>query len=232
MKKRILGALLSVVLLGACGGGGGGIPVATNTTNPIDVLAQQVSSLPYQNIDTQEEESVLFVREEEKLARDAYLYLYDLYGLQIFFNIADSEQCHMDAVKLIIDKYGLSDPVEQTGDARGVFVNETLQQLYNDLTARGQTSLEEALLVGGFIEENDLIDLSRRMENTDNEDFKLVLDELRKGSARHLVAFSQEYKNTTGKTYTPQLLCQEDYDYIINNCQPGSDCVVQLQCEY
>lgn len=232
MKKRILGALLSAVILGACGGGGGGIPTATNTTDPIDALAQQVLRLPYQSIDTQEEESILFVREEEKLARDVYLYLYDLYGLQIFANIGESEQRHMDAVKLIIDKYNLPDPVEQTGDAKGVFVNETIQQLYNDLTTRGQTSLEEALLVGGFIEESDLIDLSRRMENTDNEDFKLVLDNLRRGSAYHLNAFSRVYEETTGKPYTPQLLCQEDYDYIINNCQPGSNCVVQLQCQY
>ncbi|MEB3765116.1 MAG: DUF2202 domain-containing protein, partial [Desulfurococcales archaeon] len=55
----------------------------------------------------QEIDSILFMREEEKLARDVYLTLYDMYGLQIFQNIARSEQNHMDAVLTLIEKYNL-----------------------------------------------------------------------------------------------------------------------------
>jgi len=37
-----------------------------------------------------------YLREEEKLARDVYIYLNDLWDMRIFKNIAASEQKHMD----------------------------------------------------------------------------------------------------------------------------------------
>ena len=43
------------------------------------------------------------MREEEKLARDVYLTLYDIWGTPAFNNIASSEQTHMDAVLMLID---------------------------------------------------------------------------------------------------------------------------------
>ncbi len=57
-----------------------------------------------------EEEGLLFMREEEKLARDVYLVLFDKWGLRVFENIAESEQRHMDAVLYLLGKYGLDDP--------------------------------------------------------------------------------------------------------------------------
>ncbi len=52
------------------------------------------------------------LREEEKLARDVYLYLYTHWNQWIFSNIAKSEQQHMDAVKGLLDKYDIEDPVD------------------------------------------------------------------------------------------------------------------------
>lgn len=72
-------------------------------------------------LNASEVDSVLFMVEEEKLARDVYLTLYDKWGLITFSNIARSEQRHVDAVKYIIEKYGLEDP---TIDEIGVFKNE------------------------------------------------------------------------------------------------------------
>jgi len=46
----------------------------------------------------EEEAGLLFMREEEKLARDVPLVLFDKSGLRVFENIAQSEQRHMDAV--------------------------------------------------------------------------------------------------------------------------------------
>ena len=59
-----------------------------------------------------ETDTLLFVREEEKMARDVYLTLYSKWGQLIFQNIATrSEQQHMDTMKLLIDSLGLVDPV-------------------------------------------------------------------------------------------------------------------------
>ena len=51
-----------------------------------------------------------YMREEEKLARDVYLHQNSHWNMQVFGNIAFSEQWHMDAVKNLLDRYGLPDP--------------------------------------------------------------------------------------------------------------------------
>ncbi len=80
------------------------------------------------------------MREEEKLARDVYLQVADLWGMNIFSNIARSEQTHMDSVLSLIDLFGAVDPV---GDrARDEFANQDLQALYNDLVSQGGLSVE------------------------------------------------------------------------------------------
>ena len=68
-------------------------------------LWSAISQIPAGELSEAEKEGILYMREEEKLARDVHLKLYEIWGLQIFRNIADSEQTHMDAVKLLISRY-------------------------------------------------------------------------------------------------------------------------------
>ncbi len=128
------------------------------------------------------------MREEEKLARDVYLYLYEIYPLRPFLNISKSEQAHMDAMLYLIDTLNLVDPV---GDnPPGVFQNEELQALYNELIERGSESREEALRVGALIEEVDIIDIQRELdENATNEEVIRVYTNLLRASGNHLRAF-------------------------------------------
>lgn len=135
-----------------------------------------------------ESSGILFMREEEKLARDVYLYLYELYPLRPFLNISKSEQAHMNAMLYLIDTLGLKDPV---GDnPPGVFQNEELQELYDELISRGSQSQEEALRVGALIEEVDIIDIQRELdENATHEEVIRVYTNLLRASANHLRAF-------------------------------------------
>ncbi len=71
-----------------------------------------VSAYPVENLSPEEVEAILYMREEEKLARDVYLTLYNKTGLPIFENIARSEQTHMDMVLELIKKYNLTDPLQ------------------------------------------------------------------------------------------------------------------------
>ncbi|NPA54342.1 MAG: DUF2202 domain-containing protein, partial [Aquificae bacterium] len=97
-----------------------------NIQDPI----QYVMQLPYEELSEEEKAGILYMREEEKLARDVYAVLMKMYEGQTntFANIVESEQRHMDMVKALIDKYGLEDPVEQTNDQIGVFINPFLQE--------------------------------------------------------------------------------------------------------
>ena len=136
---------------------------------------------------------LVFVREEEKLARDVYLTLDAIYapdGVNIFFNIASSEQKHMDAVKNLLDKYGIVDPV--TDDAIGVFTDQVLQDMYDELVALGELSLVDALNVGILIEEYDIADLQECIAlGVLPTDVARVYANLLAGSYNHLEAFTK-----------------------------------------
>lgn len=155
-----------------------------------------------------EEQSLAFMREEEKLARDVYQAMYDLWGLRVFTNIAGSEQQHMDSVLTLIERYGLEDPVI----APGRFSDPELQQLYDDLVARGSESVEEALMVGALIEEVDIIDLDEAIADTSQEDIRFVYESLRAGSENHLRAFVSQLGD-----YEPQLVDEAVYEAIVGS---------------
>jgi hypothetical protein len=140
-----------------------------------------------------------YMREEEKLARDVYLVLYDKWRLAIFSNISQSEQTHMDAIKTLLDRYGLPDPA--TAEV-GVFTDHALQKLYDDLIAQGSISEVEALKLGVIIEETDIDDLNAAIATTTRKDIKTVYNNLLQGSLNHLKAFVSNLAKY-GVTYEP-----------------------------
>lgn len=191
-------------------------PVYVNSSGSVNetALSQEISSIPAGELSEQEKEDLLFMREEEKLARDVYLTLYKIWGAQIFANIARSEQTHTDAVKALLEKYGLPDPA--AGKGVGEFTNPELQELYNKLVDEGSKSLVDALKVGALIEEKDIIDLKKAINETDNPDIKLVYENLMMGSRNHLRAFVRMLAQQ-GVEYTPQLLSMEEYQQIVGS---------------
>ncbi len=185
-----------------------------NATINVTNLQTQINSLPTESLSLDESNSLLFMREEEKLAKDVYIALYQKWGVNIFTNISASEQTHMDAVLVLLTKYSLTDPVG--ANAVGVFTNATLQNLYNQLMAQGSTTVLDAYKVGATIEDLDIFDLANALSKNDNQDIKLVYDMLTKGSRNHMRSF---YKNilNTGSSYAPQYITQAEFDAIINS---------------
>jgi len=151
------------------------------------------------------------IREEEKLARDVYAYSFDVYGQNIFNNISGSEQKHMDAVLVLLNKYGIEDPVLPN---RGEFKNQTLQDLYNDLTAKSDISLLEALKVGATIEDLDINDLDDFESRTDKADILNTYSKLKCGSRNHMRSYYSQIL-TNGATYTAQFLTASELAAII-----------------
>ena len=157
-------------------------------------------------------EDLLFMREEEKLARDVYLALYDKWGVEVFYNIAQSEQEHTDAMASLILKYGYDDPVVE--DIPGVFVNTNLQALYNALMLIGETSVIDALTVGCTIEDKDIKDIQNCIEHVDNSEIIRSYEHLIAGSMNHMRAFYTRLLEE-GVTYEPQFISQEDFEDIL-----------------
>jgi hypothetical protein len=175
-----------------------------------------LSRTPSGTLSDAEVESLLYMREEEKLARDVYLMLYEKWEMPIFQNISNSEQTHTDAVKTLLDRYNLEDPAADTDV--GVFTDPTLQELYDQLVAEGNRSLVDALRVGAAIEEIDILDLEERIVQTDEANIQLVYENLMKGSRNHLRSFVSTLQRQSGEeeTYQPQYLSQTAYDAIVN----------------
>ena len=159
-----------------CKGGGKG-----NCIQEIDTVKYDLSSI--------EKDGLIYMRLEEKLARDVYLTLGKTYSKKMFVKIPESEQRHMDAVKALLDKYEIADPI--TDNEIGSFTNADFKKLYDDLVKSGQTSFKDAMLVGKEIEEMDIKDLVERIEQTDNPDIKAVYENLKQGSENHLRAFTR-----------------------------------------
>jgi hypothetical protein len=117
-----------------------------------------------------------FMYQEEKLAHDVYVAMYEQWGAAIFENIALSEERHMAAIENLLDKYEIPIPSSDLPEKDG-------------LITRGQTSLLEAFNVGVEIEEQDIADLEAAIADTKNTDLLRVYIDLSDASKRHLAAF-------------------------------------------
>lgn len=160
----------------------------------------------------EERAGLIFMREEEKLARDVYTALGSVWNVRIFSNIAQSEQTHTEAVRQLLEKYEISDPV--VNDTVGVFTDPRFAELYTQLVEKGRASLVDALRVGAEIEDLDIRDLDREIAKTDNEDIAMVYEQLQRGSRNHLRAFVRQL-SSNGASYEPQYITSDAFAQII-----------------
>lgn len=171
-------------------------------------------SLPFESPSQIESEALVWMREEEFLARDVFLALYKFWNIAIFNNISKSEQQHTDAVKKLLDKYGLEDLA--ANHQPGVFLHSDLQTLYDELLAKGSLSSTEALRVGATIEDLDIADLTELAAEVDNADILWVFRNLTKGSRNHLRSFVGQLQSR-GVGYTPQFITPDLFESIIHS---------------
>lgn len=222
MKKLLLfPLLLTAIVLAACNTQTA--PAAVGTDEPAPVT--EADAIPEPAIPESApaaqtvEDSLAYVREEEKLAHDVYVFLYEQWGVQVFQNIAESEQTHTDTVKSLLAAYGLADPAADLQP--GQFTNPDLQALYNQLTAQGSQSLAGALKAGAAVEEIDILDLQERLAGDLPGDIRLAYQNLLSGSYNHLSAFTSTLLRHTGETYTPQYMTGDAYQSAIEQASTG-----------
>ena len=125
---------------------------------------------------------------EEKVAHDVYVTLGDMYDVATFDRIAASENRHQDAVRTLLDAYGIEDPT--VGDEVGEFDDPFFQAMYDDMVADGSASLDAAAQVGITIEEVDIADLEAALDAGQPSDITRVFTNLLNGSEKHLAAFT------------------------------------------
>jgi hypothetical protein len=216
-KTWAAACMVTLALVG-CGGGGEDVGTGSNVAGletSSAALTATLATLPVETLSVAEQESLAFMREEEKLAHDVYIQLDGLWRgyTKVFGNIANSEASHTESVRQLLVRYNLPDSTATL--PAGVFQNTTLQNLYTQLVAAGSVSLVEGLKVGAAIEEIDMIDLNKALLETDNQDITLVYQNLLKGSRNHLRSFVSNLAKQ-GVTYVPQYMAEADYLAIVS----------------
>ncbi len=158
---------------------------AVSTEDILDTVNNDLGQLTDEQLD-----ELFFIYQEEKLARDVYITLGNIYTDEnTFASIQLSEQRHIDAAQILCERYGI-DLSEVNEDGVGNFVLPVLQELYDTLVAQGKTSLLEAYNVGVYIEELDIHDITHAIEDLGMpDDVVSVYENLREGSYNHLEAY-------------------------------------------
>ncbi|WP_373001560.1 DUF2202 domain-containing protein [Sulfurimonas sp.] len=161
-----------------------GLVVAVMTTSAM--AGKKVTttvSLTDEQLDT-----LVFIYQEEKVARDTYITLGNMYSNQnVFANIQLSEQEHIDKAEILCDKYGAdTSNIDETNV--GQFVVPVLQELYDTLIAQGSQSELSALMVGEYVEITDIDDIEHAQVGMPSDVVK-TYENLKEGSINHLAAF-------------------------------------------
>ena len=199
MKRIVSVVVIASLVVGTVTAAGPGY----GTRDHEEILA----ALPIEPLNEAEIGALSYMTEEEKLARDVYTNLYEIWGVRTFDNIAAAEQQHIDSVVSLMERYDLTLPA--TMDTVGAFENDDLRALYSDLIASGSESVQAALEVGATIEDVALADLHRELEAVDNEDIQMVFRNLIAGSENHMRAFVGQLERY-GIDYEPQYI-EADY---------------------
>ncbi len=156
---------------------------------------------------------MVFMREEEKLARDIYLKMHEQHELALFANIAVAEQNHSDAMLRLLTLYRLPDPA--AGNLAGEFSSDELQSLYDVLLAAGSRDVASGVKVGALIEEVDIEDGTAAIGDAAKPDIDAVYESLMCGSRNHLRSFATTLETLTGQKYAAQVLPQATVDGIL-----------------
>jgi|GEM_PF-583784 len=167
-------------------------------------------------------EALAHMGNEERLAYDVYTNLYNYHmknNVEIaqLNNIAQgSETRHiarvqdlvkaykLDAKSLdvvdanVVESHNLSSDVTQEKMPSGVYDIQAIQNLYDELYAKGQESQQAALEVGCMVEVVDVEDLDKYIkmaQESNASDIERTFDNLRSGSYNHYRSFDNALKN-------------------------------------
>jgi len=179
-----------------------------------DTLLTPLSTLSQATKDT-----LSYMGNEERLAHDVYLELYNYHvaqnsdAIQQLTNIAtQSETTHIQTVQLLINKYDLNCssftnidlPELNYRDSSvdemkmGLYDIKAIQDLHDALITKGEQSKQDALEVGCMVEVTDIDDLLTDIQiakDCNASDVVTAFEFLRNGSYSHYWAFDKGLKN-------------------------------------
>ena len=219
----------------------------THTVETIDGLSDNIPSsvleddinTPLSTLTDDIKEHIAYMGNEERLAYDVYNALSVLYpDQQVLINIPQkSEIQHLTTVKALVAKYSLDSEVLSVRDVNnstlssdsnissvaGIYDIQVIQDLYDTLISKGESSEVDALQVGCMVEVTDINDLDISIlaaEESNATDVVGAFNFLRDGSYSHYWSFDNSLKNagvTDGCCSLGDEYCKTEADYPVTD---------------
>ncbi|MCB0579424.1 MAG: DUF2202 domain-containing protein [Phaeodactylibacter sp.] len=175
------------------------------------------------NLSKADQKTLIFMAEEEKMARDFYQAMEAKWEAKVFNHIVGAEQRHLGRTEELAASLDVKLPKGMVDGEAGKYRNNDIQQLYDELAALGSQSLEGALRAGARLEEINIRDLKMALETTTDGTARGTYRSLLEASGNHLRAFNKNLA-AQGITYSPVLLPQADFDAIVDSGGNGQGC--------
>ncbi|HHH19666.1 MAG TPA: DUF2202 domain-containing protein [Campylobacterales bacterium] len=209
-------SLLSALIIGCGGdsngagnGNGNGNGTQDHEEGTVPTTVTEAISGESSTLSQELKDSITYMYNEEKLAKDVYLDVYEVQKVQQLYNIATkSEVLHQEAVNELAKKYDLNITLYPETEApydisveayeSGKYSVAHIQELYDMLYDKGIQSTQDALEVGCIVEVTDIDDLDTYIEQataSNASDVLEVFNFLRDGSYNHYWAFDKGLKN-------------------------------------
>jgi hypothetical protein len=167
--------------------------LALGTTIAAGVARADTASPTSENLAS----DLTYMVEEERVAHDLYQVLADAHdGARPFSNIVRSEQRHVEAVRALLTAHGITDPT--VGREAGSYANTDLQALYDASKTKGTSSWTAAVQIGIAVEKQDIADLEKSLDRTQDAEVRRVYENLLAASRQHLDAFTRAASNGQG----------------------------------
>ena len=207
---------LLVVLSGCTSQTAPPTPVTTAIVTTPAPQATQVSfeTLPESLLTDSEREDIIYLQEAEKADHDLNLALFNQHqSVALFREIADKTEVAMTADNVILVRYDIPNPENQTA---GQFTNKKLQRMYDTGVSSGSMSVTNALNSSAMYEDLHIADLLTAIGRTDNEDLKFIYNQelaLSRNNLRQLSSTMTGY----GSAYAPTYITPAYYQEIISS---------------
>ena len=144
-------------------------------------------------LDPEQKDRLYFIYQEEKVARDVYIYANEKWPDEgTFASIKNSEQRHIDSAEQLCINYGIDlTAIDESESGQGEFDDDYLQALYEDqIDLINEGDLLAAVQVGLAVENIDIGTLTESITSMDMPaDVIQTYEILREGSYNHRESF-------------------------------------------
>jgi len=162
------------------------------------------------------ENAVLYLIEQEKLARDLYGVLDTIWVTDVFNRMANKELQHMDKLSAVAAEFMIDVPNHFNEYKPGQFVNEDLRNLYIDLLFNANFSLEDAYRACANLEERKIMNLRTALKEPNFDLETTTYKTLLIGSEDNLKFFVRALVEMNSG-YVPILMNKSEFETITKN---------------